>query len=183
MSNQSAATAAKKQSKALQLVLALLFLAGFAVLAFLPDAAGFKGDSFFDLITRLFRDGAASLGKFAGAAMYGVLGFYAALIVLTVVSFFVKGKGALVLNYVKAVLAVLAFALFALALRKDGTAGFAAILTDVNAALLARARRPLRRRAQLLGVRALRHRQMPAFSHCGGVLRVLFLRIRQRAET
>lgn len=135
MSNQSAATAAKKQSKALQLVLALLFLAGFAVLAFLPDAAGFKGDSFFDLITRLFRDGAASLGKFAGAAMYGVLGFYAALIVLTVVSFFVKGKGALVLNYVKAVLAVLAFALFALALRQDGTAGFAAILTDVNAVL------------------------------------------------
>lgn len=135
MSNQSAATAAKKQSKALQLVLALLFLAGFAVLAFLPDAAGFKGDSFFDLITRLFRDGAASLGKFAGAAMYGVLGFYAALIVLTVVSFFVKGKGALVLNYMKAVLAVLAFALFALALRQDGTAGFAAILTDVNAVL------------------------------------------------
>lgn len=135
MSNQSAATAAKKQSKALQLVLALLFLAGFAVLAFLPDAAGFKGDSFFDLITRLFRDGAASLGKFAGAAMFGVLGFYAALIVLTVVSFFVKGKGALVLNYVKAVLAVLTFALFALALRQDGTAGFAAILTDVNAVL------------------------------------------------
>lgn len=116
-------------------MLALLFLAGFAVLAFLPDAAGFKGDSFFDLITRLFRDGAASLGKFAGAAMYGVLGFYAALIVLTVVSFFVKGKGALVLNYMKAVLAVLAFALFALALRQDGTAGFAAILTDVNAVL------------------------------------------------
>lgn len=135
MSNQSAATAAKKQSKALQYVLSLLFLAGFAVLAFLPDVAGFKGDSFFDLITKLFRDGAASLGKYAGTAMYGVLGFYAVLIVLTVVSFFVKGKGALVLNYVKAVLAVLAFALFALALRQDGTAGFSAILTDVNAVL------------------------------------------------
>lgn len=136
MGNQTAATAARKQNKVFQIMLSLIFLAGFAVLAFIPDAAGLTGENIFDLFSRLFKDGADSLGRYTGYVLYGTLGFYGIMIALTVISFFIRAKGALILNYVKAAFAVIIFALFVLALRQDGIAGFDAILTSVNSILL-----------------------------------------------
>ena len=131
MSNQTAAPAAKKQSKIFQLVLSVLFLAGFVVLAFLPDVAGFKG-SFFDLI----KDGADILGKYASIALYGVFGFYGVAVILTVISFFIKAKGALVMNFIKAALGVIIFALFISALRAEGFIDYADAFNSLNAAVL-----------------------------------------------
>ena len=135
MRNKNSARTARERGSLLQLILSVLFLVGFAVTAFFPYLPGMQKTTLFDLIKILLQEGTQqTLTGYAAGAM---LGFYALTVILTVFSIFAKKKKTgLVLNYLKAVSAVLVFGFLAVAFRWDGIANFQILFSSVNSAAL-----------------------------------------------
>ena len=110
-----------------QIVVSLILFAGFVVFLFVPKAYG--ETSLWTMVLNVFK------GEYADMAMlryslYGVVGFYAVLLVCTVISLFAKPGGALACNFIKAFVSLAAFAVFAYALHRDIGLGFSDILLD-----------------------------------------------------
>ena len=113
--------------RAFQIVASLLLFAGFVVFLFVPKAIG--DSSLWSMILDVFKGGYAETA-FLRYSLFGIVGFYAVLLVCTVISLFTKAGSALACNYIKAFAALAAFAVFAYALNKDIGASFSDILLD-----------------------------------------------------
>ena len=118
MSNETATPETKKQGKVLQIVLSVLLFAGFAAFLFVPDLVVYE-TSLWSQILNLFKKEFLGEGLIK-IAMYGFIGFYALLIICTVVSFFTKRRAALVFNYIKTIAGLAAILLFLYALLDEG---------------------------------------------------------------
>lgn len=110
-----------------QLVVSLILFAGFVVFLFVPNA--YDETSVWSMVLNVFK------GEYADAALlryslYGIVGFYAVLLVCTVISLFTKAGSSLACNYIKAFVALAAFAVFAFALNRDLGIAFSDILLD-----------------------------------------------------
>ena len=92
---QTTAPDEKKESRVAQIVLSVLILAGFAVFLFVPNAA-LADAGLYRQIFDTFRQ--PSDIQFLNIAYYSFTGFYALLLIFTVISFFVKKKAAFALN-------------------------------------------------------------------------------------
>ena len=110
-----------------QIVISLILFAGFVVFLFVPDAFG--DTSLWAMVLNVFKGEYADT-EWLRFSLYGVVGFYAVLLVCTVISLFTKAGSALACNFVKAFVALAAFAFFAFALNKDLGASFSDILLD-----------------------------------------------------
>ena len=110
-----------------QIVISLILFAGFVVFLFVPDAFG--DTSLWTMVLNVFKGEYADT-EWLRFSLYGVVGFYAVLLVCTVISLFTKAGSALACNFVKAFVALAAFAFFAFALNKDLGASFSDILLD-----------------------------------------------------
>ena len=106
---QTTAPDTKKESRAAQIVLSLIIFVGFAVLLFVPDAA-LADTGLYRLIFDNFKT--ASEIQFLNIAYYAFTGFYALLLIFTVISLFVKKKAAFALNCIKALAGIVVFTFF-----------------------------------------------------------------------
>ncbi len=108
MNKKIAELSATKQRKIADIIIGLIFFAGFIVLAFIPKTC--FGANLFDLLKSLFKNiGNIKLfGHFEFSLLF-IAVFYVISLVFTVLSFFFRNKAARVFNYLKAILAVLAF--------------------------------------------------------------------------
>lgn len=106
---QTTAPDEKKESRVAQIVLSVLILAGFAVFLFVPNAA-LADAGLYRQIFDTFRQ--PSDIQFLNIAYYSFTGFYALLLIFTVISFFVKKKAAFALNCIKTLAGVVVFVFF-----------------------------------------------------------------------
>lgn len=119
MSNyQATAPAAKKESKAAQIVLSLLIFAGFAVFLFVPDTV-FSTAGLYKVLIEFFKNMEVT-EKFMKIAYFSFIGFYAVLLICTVVSFFVKKKAAFALNCLKTLVGITVIVFYIYVLIRNG---------------------------------------------------------------
>lgn len=108
MNKQTAESSATKQRKIADIIIGLIFFAGFIVLAFIPETC--FGANLFNLLKSLFKNiGNIKLfGHFEFSLLF-IAVFYVISLVFTVFSFFTRKKAARAFNYLKAILGVIAF--------------------------------------------------------------------------
>jgi len=110
MSNVCAENTAKKPCKVADIIVGILFFAGFIFLAFLPKLLSGAAASFYDVLSSLFKD-IKQIGSF-GYLEFSYLAiaiFYVASLVFTVLSFFFSKKTARTFNFLKAFLGLVFF--------------------------------------------------------------------------
>ena len=110
-----------------QIIVSLILFAGFITFLFVPKAYG--DSSLWSMVLDVFKGGYSETALLR-YSLFGIVGFYAVLLVCTVVSLFTKAGSALACNFVKAFVALAAFAVFAYALNKDLGVAFSELLLD-----------------------------------------------------
>lgn len=123
--NETVKPETSKSESVFQIVLSLLLFAGFTVFLFFPNAA--DGSTIWEMVLGLFKGDYAGQ-TFLQAALYCMVGFYAVLLICTIVSIFTKKTGSLALNYIKTFVAIAAVSLLVFGLKKDAGLGFSEIL-------------------------------------------------------
>ncbi len=110
-----------KDGKVFQIVVSLILFVGFVVMLFYP--AAYADNSVWAMILNAFQ-GEYSDTTFLQIALYVVVGFYVVMLACTVISLFVKKNAAIVCNYIKSFVALLAFGFLVFGLKFDLHAPF-----------------------------------------------------------